>query len=174
DAVIPPRDYSKRIVAGWIRRSDTIHVIHGGIHLPDGPPDLPPLGPDTIVLTAGRLVPWKGVAALVRLAAEHREWTLVVAGDGPEAGHLRSLARQLNAPVVFAGPVSPDELTTLLRRATVFVLNTAFESFSHQVVEAMHAGVPVVTTWVGSLPELIEDGKSGFLVRPDDTKEIAA
>jgi glycogen synthase len=173
DAVISPSEYFKGIVAGWIRRADTIHVVRGGIR-PSGEPPAPtaPTG-DTIVLTAGRLVSWKGVATLVTLAAEHPEWKLVVVGDGPQATELRSLARRLNAPVVFAGALPRHELWTQLGRASVFALNTAFESFPHQVLEAMHAGVPVVATRIGGLPEVIEDGKNGILVPSDDADQMA-
>jgi glycosyltransferase involved in cell wall biosynthesis len=174
DAVITPSEYFKGIIAGWIGRADTIRVVHGCIRYPRTPPAPSAPAGDPIILTAGRLVPWKGVATLVTLVAEHPEWKLVVVGDGPQAATLRVLAHRLNAPVVFTGPVSRDVLSTHLCRATVFALNTAFESFSHQVLEAMHAGVPVVATRVGSLPELIEDGKNGILVRPDDRDQIAS
>lgn len=52
--------------------------------------------------------------------------------------------------------------------ADAFVLNTKFESFSFQIVEAMAAGVPIITTNVGSLPELIESRREGILLEPDD------
>jgi glycosyltransferase involved in cell wall biosynthesis len=173
DAVITPSQYFKRVVAGWIGRGDTIHVVYGGITSAAGAPSPGATAGETVLVTAGRLMPWKGVATLVTLVAGHPCWKLLVVGDGPEERTLRALAQRLNAPVVFVGRASRGELDTLLRRATVFVLNTTFESFSHQVLEAMHAGVPAVATRVGSLPELIEDGQNGFLVRPDDQEQIA-
>lgn len=174
DAVITPSAYFKGIVAGWIRRADTIHVVYGGIQSARESPAPPTPTGEPIVLTAGRLVSWKGVATLVTLAAKHPEWKLVVVGDGPQATELQSLARRLNAPVVFTGAVPRERLWTHLSRATVFALDTGFESFPHQVLEAMQAGVPVVATRVGGLAELIEDGWNGILVPPNDEGQIAS
>ncbi len=174
DAVITPSEYFKGIVSGWIGRADRVHVVHGGVRF-DGEEPMPPRREGNIVIvTVGRLVPWKGVAALIELVAEHPEWKLAVIGDGPQAAELQARARRLNAPVVFTGALSRREVSTQLRRATVFVLNTSFENFSHQLLEAMHAGVPVVATRIGGVPELIEDGKEGLLVRPDDKTQIGA
>jgi glycosyltransferase involved in cell wall biosynthesis len=173
EAVITPSEYFKRIVSGWIGREDTIDVVHGGIRPPGEPPVPSAPAGETVVLTAARLVPWKGVATLVTLVSKHPEWRLVVVGDGPQATELRLLARRLNAPAVFTGALSRHELWTELSRATVFALDTTYESFPHQVLEAMHVGVPVVATRVGGLPEVIEDGKSGILVPAGDTDRMA-
>jgi glycosyltransferase involved in cell wall biosynthesis len=58
------------------------------------------------------------------------------------------------------------------KSADAFVLNSSFESFSYQVAEALQAGVPIVTTNIGSLPELVENGREGVLVAPDDLDGI--
>ena len=63
---------------------------------------------------------------------------------------------------------------THLKRARVFVLNTSFESFSFQIVESMNAGVPVVSTKIGNLEEIIDSGKEGILVEPNNKSQLLA
>lgn len=174
DVVITPSEYFRGIVTRWVGSADSVQVVPGAVHFDAGEPTLPGPHRDVVIVTAGRLVPWKGIAPLIELVADHAEWTLVVIGDGPQAAELRARAHRLGARVVFTGALSRAEVFLRLRRATVFVLNTSFESFAHQVLEAMHAGVPIVATRIGAIPELIEDGRDGLLVHPDDKDAIAA
>ena len=71
-----------------------------------------------------------------------------------------------------AGGRLPD-VAAWLRRATVFVHPARWEGFGLAVLEAMLAGLPVVATSVSSLPELVADGETGFLVPPDDPRALA-
>lgn len=174
DAVITPSEYFRGLVARWIGRTDGVHVVYGSSQLREPKPAASGDDNGVLIVTAGRLVPWKGVATLVELVAQHPDWRLVVAGDGPQAAELRARARQLGAPVEFTGALSQDALSDRLRGATVFVLNTTFESFPHQILEAMHVGVPVVASRIGGIPELIDDGKEGILVQPNDKDQMAA
>jgi glycosyltransferase involved in cell wall biosynthesis len=78
----------------------------------------------------------------------------------------------LNKNVELKNSMPREELLVYLNKAKVFVLNTSFESFSFQVVEAMNAGVPVITTNIGNLPEIINNNEEGILVEPNNKKQI--
>ena len=98
---------------------------------------------------------------------------LVVLGEGPERDALESLARELGVErrVFLLGRV-PD-VAWWLRRATLLVHPARWEGFGLAVLEAMLAGLPVVASNVSSLPELVVDGETGILVRPDDPPALA-
>jgi glycosyltransferase involved in cell wall biosynthesis len=98
---------------------------------------------------------------------------LVVLGDGPERASLERLARDLDvaARVFLLGRV-PD-VAAWLRRAAVYVQPSRWEGFGLGVLEAMHAGLPVVATRVSSLPELVVDGDTGLLVPTDERDALA-
>jgi colanic acid/amylovoran biosynthesis glycosyltransferase len=113
------------------------------------------------VLFVGRLSPEKGIEELV--AATER-MNLVVAGDGP----LRHLVPDA------LGFVPHDELGDLYDRAAVVVCPSYREGLPLCVLEAMAHGKPVVASAVGGIPELVEDGVTGFLVEPGDVAGLRA
>ncbi len=125
----------------------------------------------------GRLSHEKGVDTLVRavgLCADPVR--LDIAGDGPERPALEALAAEL-APgrVVFHGRVSRDVLEALMRGSVASVVPSRwYENQPMTVLESMGAGVPVVATSLGGLPELVRDGVDGWLVAPDDPAALAS
>ena len=133
--------------------------------------------PRFTILTAGRLAQVKGDRdLLVALAPMLRsgEVTLRIAGDGPERGRLSALTREmgLGDAVEFLGFRS--DLPSLLAGADLFVLPSRMEGFGLAVVEAMAAGVPVVATNVGGVPEVVPGWASDALVAPGDEKAMRA
>jgi glycosyltransferase involved in cell wall biosynthesis len=113
------------------------------------------------ILFAGRLSPEKGIEDLV---AATDGLNLVVAGDGP-LRHLVSSA---------LGFVPREQLERLYERAAAVVLPSYREGLPLCVLEAMAHGRPVVATRVGGIPELVEDGVTGFLVEPGDVAGLRA
>jgi N-acetyl-alpha-D-glucosaminyl L-malate synthase BshA len=99
---------------------------------------------------------------------------LLMVGDGPELLEAVRLARALGVgdAVQFLG--EQDRVVPLLSAADVFLLPSAQESFGLAALEAMACELPVVASRVGGLPELIDDGVSGFLHEPDDLDGMAA
>ncbi len=99
-----------------------------------------------------------------------------MAGDGPDAPALRALAERV-APgrVRFVGRLTKPDLVALLTSAVAACVPSRwYENQPLSVLEAFAAGVPVVGTAIGGIPELVDDGVDGFLAPVDDTAALAA
>ncbi len=126
----------------------------------------------------GRLVREKGVgdalAALGRVASEGRSFTLCVLGSG-DVEPVRALARAhgLEERVEFLPHQGDERLCAELARAQLAILPSHSESFGLSIAEAQAAGLPVVAYAAGSVPEVVEPGKSAWLVPPGDTDALA-
>lgn len=122
-------------------------------------------GPGGAVLFLGRLSPEKGLDTVI--GALPRALELMVAGDGPGRSRLE---RQLRRGINFLGEVDGSDVPALLRNArAVVVPSRGYEGQPRVILEAFAAGVPVVASRVGGLPELVEDGVNGYLVDRDDS-----
>jgi len=113
------------------------------------------------------------LAAAARLAPRYPQLRYQFVGDGPRAEELGALTRRLNLQdrVEFLG--HRDDVAELLAAADAFVLPSRSEAFPNGAIEAMAAGLPVVACRVGGLVDLIEDGRTGLLVPPDDPSAMA-
>jgi glycosyltransferase involved in cell wall biosynthesis len=121
-------------------------------------------------LVASRLSEEKGLDVAVEAAAEAGV-ALKVAGEGPAAAALGSQASRLGAPVELLGRVGRERLAELLAGAGALVMPSRYHEFSpYAALEAMAAGVPVVATRMGGLPELIGTERC---VAPNDTGALA-
>jgi glycosyltransferase involved in cell wall biosynthesis len=128
-------------------------------------------GPGDAFLYVGRLAPEKGIRALVE-AWRAVPAPLVLVGDGPEAELLRA-----SSPpnVELRPPAPPDEVPGLLASARALVFPTlAYEGAPRAILEAFAAGVPVLARSMGAVPELVEDGLSGLLLRSFGAADVAA
>jgi glycosyltransferase involved in cell wall biosynthesis len=121
-----------------------------------------------LVLTCARLDEQKGHRVLLSAAAQLSGICLAFAGEGPERAALEALADELGVAdrVSFLG--YRDDIPALLAACDVFALPSLYEGSSLAVLEAMAAGRAVVSSTIGGTEELIEDGRSGLLVRPGD------
>src|SRR5262245_42619315 len=120
--------------------------------------------------------PVKRTREVVEVFARVREEVparLLMVGDGPDLTDTAELARSLGVAddVQFLG--EQDQVVPLLSVADVFLLPSSQESFGLAALEAMACEVPVVASRIGGLPELVEDGVSGFLHQPDDLEGMA-
>ncbi len=128
-------------------------------------------GAPWIIKSAGRFVPKKGYAALLKAFAQLRKQgvnaRLVIGGDGPEAERLRAqtVALGIRDEVAFPGWI--DDVAAFLRDAHVFVLPSHDEPFGIVVLEAMACGVPIVTTPTVGPREILDDSSACFAVRDD-------
>jgi glycosyltransferase involved in cell wall biosynthesis len=155
-----------------------VETIHYGLdELPTAwgrnPPDDVPAHA-RVLLAIARLTRQKGVdVAVEALRLLPEDTVLVVLGEGPERPRLESLARDLGVDRrLFLRGREPD-VAAWLGRAAALVHPARWEGFGLGVLEAMVAGLPVVASSVSSLPELVVDGETGFLVHPDDPSALA-
>jgi glycosyltransferase involved in cell wall biosynthesis len=174
DLVITPSNYLKKIAEGWGAVSDKIKIIYNAVDAPNFELSKEETRKATgafgkIIVSAGRLVPWKGFEMLIRVVAEMAELfpdlKLYIIGDGPEFNKLRSLIKnlQLQEIVFLLGVLPKDKLFRYLKAADLFLLNSSYEGFSHQIIEAMSFGLIVAASNVGGNPEIIKSGENGFL-----------
>ncbi len=180
--IIVPSRYLKKIVSNWGIKGEKISVIYNSFEfstvLRSKEEYRKSLGLEgKIIITAGRLVPWKGIDTLIKvigkMSDESRDIHLIVAGSGPDQDRLSKIAEENEYKnIQFTGGLKREVLFQYLRSADVFALNTSYEGFSHQLLEVMAIGLPILTTSVGGNVELIENDKSGILVRYNDEKQI--
>jgi len=119
-----------------------------------------------VLMHASNFRPVKNIPAVIRVFSEVRkrlQAKLVMVGDGPEKAAAEQLARELRIErdVLFLG--NQDCMEELLPLADVFLLPSSSESFGLVALEAMSAEVPVVASNAGGLPEVIDDGVTGYL-----------
>ncbi|TSC72806.1 MAG: phosphatidylinositol alpha-mannosyltransferase [Parcubacteria group bacterium Gr01-1014_70] len=182
--VIVPSEYLKSIVERWGIASHKIVVIPNAVSLPDHIPSKEEarneLGLDHdafIVLSTGRLVPWKGFQMFVdlmpRLQKSILNVHLFIIGSGPDKMNLESRIMNygLKNDIILIGSVSKEKLTHYLAAADIFCLNTSYEGFSHQLIEAMAIGIPIITTNAGGNREIIRDGENALAARYNDTAD---
>jgi glycosyltransferase involved in cell wall biosynthesis len=128
--------------------------------------------------TVARLVAVKDLGLLLDAVAllrkEAPDLHAVIVGDGPERRRLeyRAMDQGLSERVSFLGQI--PGVWSVLPRLDVFVLTSEYEGIPISVLEAMATGVPVVATAVGGLPEAVEDGVTGFLVKRQDDRARTA
>ncbi len=183
DAIVVPSNYLKSIVMRWGVPEEKITVIYNAFSLSsveysrvEARRRFNVTG--TVLLSAGRLVPWKGFATLIECVAELKkdipDIKLYIAGSGPEreALKLQIAHSKMQNDVFLIGQLAHDELLEYVCVADMFVLNTGYEGFSHQLLEVMALGTPIITTAVGGNTELVENLKTGFLVSYNDKTEI--
>jgi glycosyltransferase involved in cell wall biosynthesis len=155
-------------------RRDRTVVIRNGV-APAPPHRAHAPAPPVAVLSVGRLRAPKDFLTLVRAVSQLEPGSirLRIAGDGPDRQPLVEEVDRLGlASVVELLGTDPD-VDALLGAADVFVLSSTSEGLPMSVLEAMAAGLPVVASAVGGVPELVDDGETGVLVPPGDPAALA-
>jgi colanic acid/amylovoran biosynthesis glycosyltransferase len=160
---------------------DKLHVIHVGIPIEQftrsGNGSAPP--EDSTILFIGRHVPQKGHAALLEaialLAERGRRVSVIMAGEGPLRPTLERFAERLGiaSQVSFPGAVGQEEIHAMYAGASIFCLPSFAEGVPTVLMEAMAMEVPVISTRITGVPELIDDGQTGLLVTPGRADQLA-
>ncbi len=174
DKIITPSEYLKTIVTNWGVPAEKITVIYNGFNAPVLAGDKVSLRKKLgiegyTLLSVGRLVPWKGFMMLIEmmpsLIQKISSTHLFIAGSGPDQPLLEKKVAELslNEHVTFLGKLSQENLFEYIKASDVFVLNTSYEGFSHQLLEVMALNTPVITTPAGGNIEIIKDHQNGIL-----------
>lgn len=133
------------------------------------------------LLFFGRLSAEKGVDTLLRafdaaLPSLPQDMRLVVVGDGPDATDLKALASSLGCAsrIEFAGYQTGGALQAYVERASLAISSSRCrENMPYSIVEAFAAGTPVVGTNIGGIPELVDEGNTGFICESGDVQSMA-
>ena len=154
-------------------------IVNGIAEMPRNPSQ-PPRADRYTLVCVGRLEPEKGfdlaIEALARIRARGMDAGLTVIGEGIDWKSLGLLTEELGLTdyVRFTGPLGNAATRAEIARATaVLVPSRTREGFSLVAAEAAMAGVPVIATRVGGLPETVRDGETGIIIPPDDADSLA-
>ncbi|WP_188646117.1 glycosyltransferase family 4 protein [Marinithermofilum abyssi] len=134
---------------------------------------------EKVVLFVGNLYPVKGVPylleAFARVAKEDPDFHLYLVGDGPLRSELKRKARETGVGdrIRFIGRRPHDEIPVWINASNVVTLSSLSEGLPSILLESMGCGKPVVATDVGGISELLQHQKTGFLVKPKDSEEMA-
>jgi glycosyltransferase involved in cell wall biosynthesis len=132
-------------------------------------------GGPPLVVAVGRLAEPKDALTLVRAlaAVPGRPFTALLVGDGPDRPSVEAEVRALGLQDVVTLTGTREDVPALLAQADVFALSSRSEGAPLSILEAMAAGLPVVSSRVGGVPELVVDGETGLLVPPGDPEALA-
>ena len=130
---------------------------------------------DTFAFTVGNVIPRKNQAVLIRAVKELADpgFHLFIAGDGPLEGELAALARELGLENQVHLLGFRRDVYRLSSAADIFLFSSRQEGLSVSVMEAMACGLPIVASAIRGNTDLIDQGRGGFLVAPDDAAGFA-
>jgi glycosyltransferase involved in cell wall biosynthesis len=172
DVVVPSNAMARYLAEHGVPER-RLHVIPLGVDAPTAAERTAPPHNSLAIGTAANLEYWKGIDVLLAACASLRApYRLEVFGDGSDRRTLEAQAARDGVAATFHGFV--DDFRSRLARLDVFVLASRAENLPVAILEAMAAGLPVVGTRAGGIPELVLHGETGFLVEPDDPAALAA
>jgi glycosyltransferase involved in cell wall biosynthesis len=182
DFVVAVSDYSRDLLAARFPGARVVRV-YNGMRFDNALPAEPAAPPRLVAV--GRLVEKKGYPVLIEACAllKHRGigYRCEIIGEGPLESDLRNRIASLGLgdQVQLAGPRTQPEIRRSLATASVFVLPCVVEKSGGMdvlptvITEAMAAGLPVVSTRLAGIPEMVVEGKTGFLLPPGDAVALA-
>ncbi len=124
-----------------------------------------------VLLSVGRLSKEKDHAALIKAAAKLNDVAVWILGEGHERENLEKLARSLGVDLTLPGQVA--DVRPSLAAADVFVLPSLSEGSPNALIEAMAAGLPIVSTVAGGIPEIATHNQHALLIAPGDIAALA-
>ena len=181
DKIITVSDYDRRLaLEAKVGSAQRIRTVHNGMPRVDVLPpallltDMPPTDAVRLIMVARFDEQKSQLGLLEGLArvAHHHNWTLELVGDGPllESVCARAAQLELSDRVVFSG--SCNDVARRLAQSDVFVLISNWEGLPLSILEAMRAGLPVIASRVGGVPEAVVDGETGYLVERGDAEGL--
>jgi len=173
--------YGRSQLCRWLPHAlwDRVKVVHCGIDPAAFPAPEAPSGPGVRLVCIGRLAEQKGQAilmpALAALGDEVAGLDLTLIGDGPLRGAIEAAiaAHGLQDRARIAGWLPEEGVRAALAGCDALILPSFAEGLPMVIMEAMAAGRPVIATWVAGIPELVQDGVTGWLVPAGDAAALA-
>jgi glycosyltransferase involved in cell wall biosynthesis len=166
NAIITVSEYDRRAAGAWkIAKESEVAMIQNGVADRWVPAPVTRNSDEVNLVMVGRFVPQKDQRSLIKACEKMPgAWKLSFVGDGPTMSHAQAEVEKLRLEnrIQFLGH-RPD-VTGILASADVFVLASHYEGLPISILEAMRAGLPVVASNAGGVPECVQHGKSGFLV----------
>ncbi len=187
DKVVAVSNFMKELAMKIGAQSAKVEVIYNAVdflrpsatHRPNRREELGLPSESKVVLTAARLVPWKGIDGLMTAVAELKavlpQLTLLIVGEGQDRPRLEKLREELGLreTVLFVGLASLNEIFDYYNLADVFILNSRYEGLSHILLEVLTLGKPIVASACGGNPEVIENERNGLLVEYNNVGQLA-
>ena len=184
-AIVTETDYAARFLRErFSHRADRVHRIYNGLDLAEfGRADFSSTPP--LIIAVGRLIPKKGFGDLIRacalLSERGKSFRCEIIGEGPLENELRRQIDELRLQnnVELPGAKPQTQLRGRLAAANVFVLPSVIDpdggmdNLPTVIMEAMATGLPVVSTNIGGIPEMVIENETGFLVQPGDAAAMA-
>jgi colanic acid/amylovoran biosynthesis glycosyltransferase len=183
--IVTVTDYAARFLRERSpSRADRIYRVYNGLNLAEfGRTDFSSTPP--LIVAVGRLIAKKGFADLIRacglLAEGGKPFQCEIVGEGPLENELRAQIEQLNLQnrVALSGAKPQREVRQRFAAASVFVLPSVvdpdggIDNLPTVIMEAMATGLPVISTDIGGIPEMVIENETGFLVQPGNALALA-
>ena len=177
--VICISEHVREQVLEGVGRGCRTSVVYNGVDSDLFAPSTTPPSEPAVILSVGNLIPIKGHETLIRAIASLKEGfsspILEIIGTGPEQPRLQEIANKLGCGdrVRFLGKKSRRETAEAMRRCTIFALPSRYEGLGCVYLEAMSTAKPVIGCRGQGIAEIIQHGSNGFLVGPDNDRELA-
>ena len=183
--IVTVTDYAARFLRErFPNRADRIYRVYNGLNLAEfGRTDFSSTPP--LIVAVGRLIAKKGFADLIRacglLAEGGKALQCEIIGEGPLENELRAQIEQLDLQnrAALSGAKRQREVRQRFAAASVFVLPSVvdpeggIDNLPTVIMEAMATGLPVISTNIGGIPEMVVENETGFLVQPGDAAALA-
>lgn len=160
--VVVPSAFLRNMVVNWVGDSKRIELVYNSIdHSKFSQTESAKETFD--VVTASRLVPWKGVDEIIQCCKE-LNLSLGIAGEGPDEARLKDFASALGASVTFLGQIPKSEMSDFYSAGKIFVLNSSYEGLPHALIEAKASGLLCIGRAGTGSEEVIRNMVDGMLV----------
>jgi glycosyltransferase involved in cell wall biosynthesis len=162
-----------------LRYKGNLYIIHNGIDLNAFHPKKEHISTKHVVLFAGRIIALKGIETIIKaiplVLKQYPQTLFIFAGAGRCDPYKKMLSRlDVPSPNYRFIKVPYGNMPGLYQQSDIFVLPSYMESCPMSILEASASGVPVIATNVGDIPNLVDDGKTGFLFSPGDWLTLAS
>src|SRR3989304_7082406 len=114
------------------------------------------------------------IESITRVRKDYKSVYFIIAGEGPERNRMEMICKEkgIEKEVRFTGHINEKNLLKVYSCADIFVLPTYSEAMPMVILEALAAGLPIITTPIGAIPDIIKDGIKGFLIEPNSPKQL--